>query len=132
VQSNPGPWSELELHRFMAEFGDSRFEQLVRYWLALSQEEAIPHRSSVDPAKFHNSLDMVWLMERHEDGSYRYRLAGQSISEIHGGIRRGTDTALLFPAQAIEMFRPRWEAVLDRGNLVRAEGFVRLSDGEQM
>jgi hypothetical protein len=125
-------WSELGLQQFLAEFADPRLEQLVKYWLALSQEEAVPRRGIIDPAKFHESLSMVWLMERHEDGHYRYRLAGQAISEIHGGIRRGTDTASLFTPQSVNMFKPRWEAVLDRGNLVRAEGFVLLSDGEQM
>ena len=103
---------------------------MVRHWLALRQVDAIPHRSAVDPAQFRDCLEMVWLMERHEDRHYRYRLAGQSIVEIHGGIRRGTDTSSLFSPQAVHMFTPRWEAVLDRGHLVRAEGVVRLSDGD--
>jgi hypothetical protein len=105
---------------------------MIRYWLALRQKNEIPRRGEVDPSNFHDSLDMVWLMERHEDGHYRYRLAGQAIAEIHGGIQRGTDTASLFSREAIDMFRPRWEAVLDRGHLVRAEGSVLLSDGDQV
>jgi hypothetical protein len=125
-------WRELEPHQFLSSFTDPRFEGLIRHWLALRQEDAIPRRGAVDPAKFHDCLDMVWLMERHDDGHYRYRLAGQAISDIHGGIRRGSDTASLFSRRAIDMFRPRWEAVLDRGRLVRAEGVVRLSDGDQV
>lgn len=127
-----GLWNELGLHRFISEFADLRFKQMLRYWLALRQEDAIPCRCAVDPVKFQDSLNMVWLMERHEDGHYRYRLAGQTIAEMHGGIRRGTDTASLFSPRALNMFRPRWEAVLDRDQLVRAEGVVLLADGQQV
>ena len=105
---------------------------MIRHWLALRQKEMIPSRCAVDPAKFQDSLDMVWLMERDEDGHYRYRLAGQAIAEMHGGIRRGTDTASLFSPRALDMFQPRWEAVLDRNQLVRADGVVLLADGQQV
>lgn len=125
-------WSELELHQFLAGFADPRFERMIRHWLALHQKSAVPRRGEIDPSKFHDSLDMVWLMERHEDGHYRYRLAGQAISDIHGGIRRGTDPASLFSPLAVEMFRQRWEAVLDRGFLVRAEGIVQLAGGDNV
>ncbi len=89
----------------------------------------MPHRGSVDPSHFRSCLDAVWLLERHADGRYRYRLAGQAIAEVHGGIRRGTDTSQLFSREALDMFLPRWEAVLDRGQLVRAEGIVQLAGG---
>jgi len=104
---------------------------MIRHWLALRQEEAVPRRGAVDPMQFKDCLDMVWLMERHADGHYRYRLAGEAITAIHGGIRRGTDTASLFSQPALDMFRPRWEAVLDGGQLVRAEGIVMLANGDE-
>jgi len=124
-------WNELDLHRFLTKFSDLRLERIVQYWLALYQQGTIPHRGAIDPSKFKDSLDMVWLLERHEDGHYRYRLAGQAITEIHGGVRRGTNPADLFSPEAVDMFRMRWEAALDHGKLVRAEGIVRLSDGIQ-
>jgi hypothetical protein len=132
MQRDEAVWSELDLQKFLSGFADPRFEALIRHWLALRQQDAIPHRGAVDPAKFHDLLDSVWLLERHPDGHYRYRLAGQTITEIHGGIRRGTNPAELFSPQAVEMFRLRWEAALDHGKLVRAEGFVQLSDGFQI
>ena len=131
MQSCEVSWSALKLHELISAFADTRFERVIRHWLALRGEDAVPCRCAVDPVKFHDSLDMIWLMERHEDGHYRYRLAGQRIAEIHGGIRRGTDTAQLFSQQAIDMFRPRWEAVLDRHLLVRAEGIVHLGEGRK-
>lgn len=132
MHGDKGVWSELELHRFLAKFADPRFERMIRHWLALHEEGGIPRRGAVDPTKFRDILDMVWLMERHADGHYRYRLAGQAICDIHGGIRRGTDTASLFSRQAVDMFRPRWEAVLDKGQIVRAEGIVMLAGGAQV
>ena len=127
MQDDGSHWSEVELDRFLTCFSDPRFAHLVRHWLALRQEDAVPSRGAVDPTRFRDLLDIVWLLERHADGSYRYRLAGQTIVEIHGGIRRGADTASLFSLQALGMFRPRWEAVLDRGQLVRADGVVTLA-----
>ncbi|WP_193367385.1 PAS domain-containing protein [Pelagibius marinus] len=131
MQGDDAVWSELDLQQFLSRFTDVRFGQVIRHWLALRQKDAIPHRSAVDPTQFRTLLDLTWLMERHEDGHYRYRLAGETIAGIHGGIRHGTDTASLFNPQALDMFRARWEAVLDRGNLVRAEGVVHLADGYQ-
>ena len=132
MQGVDGLWSELELHQFVSAFANPRFNQMVHHWLALRQADAVPHRAAVDPTKFQESLDMVWLMERHADGRYRYRLAGQTISDMHGGIRRGSDTASLFSPESLEMFRPRWEAVLDQGQLVRAEGVVFLAEGQEI
>jgi hypothetical protein len=131
MQGDGAVWSELDLQQFLSGFTDPRFEQVIRHWLALRQEDAVPRRGAVDPTRFRDILNMAWLMERHEDGHYRYRLAGQAIADIHGGIRQGTDTTSLFGPQALEMFRPRWEAVLDGGQMVRAEGIVHLADGYQ-
>jgi len=127
-----GPQGDLDLHQFLTAFADPRFEPMIRHWLSLRQTDPIPRRGSIDPTQFHSSLDMVWLLERHADGHYRYRLAGQAISEIHGGIRRDTDTSTLFRPEALAMFRSRWEAVLDHGMLVRAEGMVVLAGGDQL
>jgi len=132
MYTNDAVWSELDLQQFLSKFTDARFEQVIRHWLALRQDDAVPHRGAVDPTQFRDILTMTWLMERHPDGHYRYRLAGQAIADIHGGIRQGTDTTSLFGPQALDMFRPRWEAVLDRGQMVRAEGVVHLADGYQV
>lgn len=131
-QDAGGVWSELALGQFLSRFADPRFKAMIGHWLALRQDDAIPRRGAVDPVQFKDSLDMVWLMERHADGHYRYRLAGETITAIHGGIRRGSDTASLFSPPALDMFRPRWEAVLDGGQLVRAEGVVVLAGGDQV
>lgn len=123
-------WSERELHDLLCAFKDSRFAQIIGHWLALRQNDQVPLRSAIDPCQFRQSLDMVWLMERHGDGHYRYRLAGQNIVRMHGGgIRRGTGVSELFGKESLAMFQPRWEAVLDRGLLVRAEGSVTLGGG---
>ena len=124
-------WNEMELDRFLAGFADPRFEKLIRHWLALRQSDAVPHRGDLDPAQFRDLLGMIWLLERHPDGHYRYRLTGQAITEIHGGLRRGSNPAELFTPEAVNMFRLRWEAALDHGKLVRSEGIVQLSDGFQ-
>jgi len=131
MQRDGADWCDLDIQQFLSRFADPRFEALIRHWLALRQQNGIPQRSAVDPAQFRNLLDSVWLLERHEDGHYRYRLAGQTITEIHGGVRRGTNPAELFRPEAVDMFRLRWEAALDHGKLVRAQGFVQLSDGFQ-
>ncbi len=131
MQGDDGLWRKLGLQEFISQFADPRFKKMIWHWLALREVDAVPLRGAVDPVKFQDSLAMVWLLERHEDGHYRYRLAGQTISEMHGGIRRGSDTASLFSPQSLDMFRPRWEAVLDGDQLVRAEGVVALADGER-
>ena len=131
MKTDEAAWSELGLHELLCAFKDSRFAQIIHHWLAVRADDGVPRRAAVDPTHFKSCLDMVWLLERHDDGHYRYRLAGQSITEIHGGIRRGTDTSLLFSRASLEMFQPRWKAVLDHGQLVRAEGIVTLADGTE-
>ncbi|GAB4362560.1 MAG: hypothetical protein Kow00114_17890 [Kiloniellaceae bacterium] len=130
MQRDGAEWSELDLQQFLTRFTDPRFEALIRHWLALRQQDTVPSRSAIDPSQFRSLLDSVWLLERHPDGHYRYRLTGQTITEIHGGLRRGTNPAELFRPEAVDMFRLRWEAAFDHGKLVRAQGFVQISDGE--
>lgn len=108
---------------------DPRIAAVVSHWADVRSGHCVPARTSIDPARMHNSLAIVWMIERGPAGRYRYRLAGESISRTHGGIGRGSDPAELFAPSDLAMFRRRWDFVLDRRCVVRAHGNVALREG---
>jgi hypothetical protein len=65
-------------------FTDPRPEQAYRYWLSKTAGRAMPSRADIDPVEIPKLLPDVMLVERQEDGRYRYRLIGTENAHAHG------------------------------------------------
>jgi hypothetical protein len=65
-------------------FTDPRLEQVYRYWRGKAAGRAMPSRGDIDPIEIPKLLPDVMLVERHEDGRYRYRLIGTENTRAHG------------------------------------------------
>jgi hypothetical protein len=63
---------------------DVRLEEAYRYWLAKSAGRRMPSRADIDPIEIPRLLPDVMLVERHDDGRYRYRLIGTENTIAHG------------------------------------------------
>jgi hypothetical protein len=59
-------------------------EQAYRYWRSKAADRAMPSRSDIDPTDIPRLLPDVMLVERHDDGRYRYRLIGTENTRAHG------------------------------------------------
>jgi hypothetical protein len=65
-------------------FTDPRLEQAYNYWRAKAAARAMPSRADIDPVEIPKLLPDVMLVERHDDGRYRYRLIGTENARAHG------------------------------------------------
>jgi hypothetical protein len=72
-------------------------ELLIDYWRARRGERRLPARSEIDPAAFAALLPQTFIVVREEDGAFRFRLAGETINDLHGrGGLRGQAVAMLW------------------------------------
>lgn len=65
-------------------FGDARIEQSFLYWSRKAAGRAMPGRADIDPVEIPKLLPDVMLVERLDDGRYRYRLIGTENARAHG------------------------------------------------
>lgn len=65
-------------------FTDPRLEQAYLYWRGKARDRAMPGRPDIDPTEIPKLLPDVMLVERLDDGRYRYRLIGTENARAHG------------------------------------------------
>ena len=65
-------------------FTDPRLEQAYLYWCSKANGRAMPCRTDIDPTEIPKLLPDVMLVERLDDGRYRYRLIGTENTRAHG------------------------------------------------
>lgn len=65
-------------------FTDPRLEQAYLYWRGKAAGRAMPSRADIDPTDIPKLLPDVMLVERLENGRYRYRLIGTENALAHG------------------------------------------------
>ena len=69
----------------LAHVKDSRLRRLIDYWHGLKQDRSMPARKDIDPTEIPWALAHIWICDHvPEEGSFRYRLAGEKINEIFG------------------------------------------------
>jgi hypothetical protein len=61
----------------------SNTELLIDYWRTRRGERALPPRARIDPADFAALLPQAFIVAR-EAGDLRFRLAGETINDLHG------------------------------------------------
>ena len=65
-------------------FTDPRVEQAYLYWRDKAAGRAMPGRADIDPIEIPKLLPDVMLVERLDEGRYRYRLIGTENTRAHG------------------------------------------------
>jgi hypothetical protein len=62
---------------------------LYAYWNEVRGKRIAPRRFEIEPARIGSVLPETFILERVEDGNYRFRLAGTRIVEMFGTELRG-------------------------------------------
>jgi hypothetical protein len=98
---------------------DERLEQAYRYWRGKAAGRAMPARADIDPIDIPRLLPDVMLVERLEDGRYRYRLIGTENARAHGinATGRFLDEVLPGPEYRAHVLALYDECVRERGAL---------------
>lgn len=76
------------------------FDELYTYWSSLRDGNKIPLKSNFDPMKVMSILPEIAIMERVDDDTVIYRLAGTALSERAGREMTGINTLDNFPGEA--------------------------------
>lgn len=64
---------------------------LYDYWNDVRGERLAPTRFEIEPSRISSVLSETFILERNEDGTYPFRLAGTRVCEQFGRELRGTD-----------------------------------------
>lgn len=70
-------------------------------WRGLRRGTQPPERSAINPAAFGLNLRNVFLLESGEDGQFRFRIAGASLSMLFGKEMQGQDIRAIFTHAAL-------------------------------
>ena len=99
-----------------AVFSDPRLEQAHAYWRARAVGRPRPSRADIDPVEIPKLLPDVMLVERLDDGRYRYRLIGTENARAQGinATGRFLDEVLPGPAYGAHVLRLYDECVAVR------------------
>jgi hypothetical protein len=112
-----------------AHLRDHRLQLLLNYWLDLRGGEAIPLRSTIDPAAIAPVLPYIWLCEFLPDEErFRMRLAGEEINKFYG---RNISRAY-FDEIADDRFRTlmvgRYRRVVEEPSIMHCAGHIYFAN----
>ena len=74
----------------------SNTELLIDYWRGRLGDARVPARSTIDPTDFPALLPVVFIAERRPSGDVLFRLAGETVAELHGGPLAGVSLLALW------------------------------------
>jgi hypothetical protein len=119
--------------QFSLTLTDPRLAALLRHWLTVRRDKAMPGRADIDPAAIINVLPYVYVYDfRPDSGRFFNRLAGEHIyntSGVRGG-NRFLDELFAFPvAQTI---RGWFMHVVGIPSLAHMGVAVRYAGGEEI
>ena len=86
--------------------------ELRNYWEKLRAGRLAPYRSELDPRKFENALEHMFILEQLGPSQVRVRLAGMKICEMMGMEVRGMPPEALMDAPYREDFTRHLNSVL--------------------
>lgn len=91
----------------LSAFTDPRLEQAHHYWRGKAAGRRMPNRADIDPTEIPKLLPDVMLVERLDNGRYRYRLIGTENTSAHGvnATGRFLDEVLPGPDYAAHVLR---------------------------
>jgi len=98
---------------------------LYAYWNGLRGLRMAPRRFEIDPASIGAALPDTFILERHDNGQFRFRLAGTRLCELFKREFRGQDFLDRWAGEGGDILRSRLNTVSVQGGVL-----VILADGE--
>jgi hypothetical protein len=100
-------------------------ELLIDYWRKQRGERPLPARSDIDPAAFFPLASRVFIAVLDKAGDYRFRLAGETLIDLHGRILAGADLLPLWRPEHRQPMRRTLDAALSASATVVATARAR-------
>jgi len=98
----------------LAHVEDDRFRRLVAYWLSARAGAVLPTTGAIDPSRFTDVLEQVWLCAVEENPrGFRYRVAGDHIRAAYSAPLIGRSLAEITSAAVVERVMQYFNRVVD-------------------
>lgn len=104
-------------------------QNLRRYWDTLRDGRLAPYRAELDPRKFEDALENMFILEQLNPTQLRVRLAGMTLCEMMGMEVRGMPPEAFMAADDREMFTTHLNTVLSKPSILELDLTATGSDG---
>lgn len=122
----------------VAHVEDERFRRLVSYWLDARDGALLPPVGAIDPSRFVDLLEQIWLCGVEENPrGFRYRIAGDHIRAAYSGPLIGRTLAEITSPEVFGRVSEYFNRVVDIPAIVHIVGRiyseeVRAARGERI
>lgn len=119
-------------------FQDERLLTLLQYWNDRREGNTFPSRKSIDPLDLTSMLSGIWLSDFEPDqGTFRYRLAGEEVSNALGMPVRGRLLSEIVDETAFPKVNTLLRRVIEEPAVLYVSGtvhrnIVQYSKGERL
>jgi hypothetical protein len=93
---------------------------LWRYWQRKRAGRPLPSRADIDPMEIPAVLPYVLLVERSDEGRFRYRLAGTAVVDAYGMELTGRYVDEVFPNSRRILAEQHYAMVYQSGRPISA------------
>lgn len=104
---------------------------LRTYWESLRKGRIAPYRAELDPRKFEDALEHMFILEQLNPSQLRVRLAGMALCEMMGMEVRGMPPEAFMDAANRAAFTAHINSVLSTPAVVELEVLGRGKDGQE-
>lgn len=107
-------------------------EALFDYWNAMRAGRIAPLRSEIEPGAIRRLLPHIFILERHEKQSYRFRLAGTGMCSAYGMEFRGHNFLSMWQDDCSESLDKALREVTGNGNIAIIEYTATTNDHREV
>lgn len=115
--------SPRELSDFL---GSDLILRLFEYWCAKRNGRSMPARRDIDPLEIPWALPKIFLIDFELPDIFRYRLAGEEISDVFGRNLKGCTLQDILSPEGCERVTERWMSLVETRSIIAMKGLVYL------
>ena len=104
---------------------------LFDYWNAIRAGRPAPHRSEIEPGDIRRVLPYVFILERKDRDTYRFRLAGTGLCSTYGMEFRGHNMLSLWSDDCMETLKQAMDDVAVNATISVVEYTAATNDGRE-
>jgi hypothetical protein len=107
-------------------------QHLYDYWNRLRGPRLAPRRFEIEPASIGDALPDTFILERHDTGTFPYRLAGTRLCERFKKEFRGHNFLASWNAHDIGTLRSRLNAISVQGGVILLLANTETASGKSL
>lgn len=103
-------------------------QALFDYWNVMRAGRPAPLRSEIEPGAIRRVLPHVFILERHDEESYRFRLAGTGLCSVYGMEFRGHNLLSMWENECHATLKQALDDVVTNANAAIIEYTAATTD----